>query len=83
MRGEIIVADLTELDADPSAGANIRRLVVTLRIGADQRGLRARLGRNPDGNMPIVVMVVGAHCKDALAGEKRRLAMRHLLARIR
>ena len=74
---------MIEFNSDPSARSDVRRFVVAFRIGMDQRGLRAGLGRYPDCDVPVVVMIVRKHRKYTLAGEKCRLAVRQLLARLR
>jgi len=71
-----------EADADPAAASDVRRVVDVLRLGFDERLLRA-FRRVADGrDVAVVVMVVREPREDAAAGEPGRLSMGEFFRRI-
>src|SRR5262249_28333822 len=75
MRGEFIIRNMIQVNSDPSAHADVRRFEELLRLCFDQHGLNAERRRTPDGDAPVVVMIIGEHCEDFLADEESRFAM--------
>jgi hypothetical protein len=73
---KLFVANLLKLDADPAAHSNIGRTKEFFRFGLDQGRLKARRRRNPNGNVAIVVVVIGEHCVDFFRDEKSGFAVR-------
>ena len=69
-----LIANTIYSDADPTAGTEILRLEVSSRIVFDERRLQALRGRNPHGQMSIVVMIVRENGKHAFVflHKKRR-----------
>ena len=75
MKSQLFIADARKFDAHPATHTNVRRPVKLLRSAFDQHLLDSDCGRYRDRNVPIVVMVNGAHGKHLLDKE-RRFAMR-------
>src|SRR5687767_652742 len=72
-----IVTDLIEIDADPSARAHVRRLVVGRRSVFNHQGLETVPHRHPQAEMTVLMVVVRKHREHAfvLLDEKRRRPM--------
>lgn len=83
MRCELLVADLTQLDADPALYSHVGRAIICGRIRCNQGCLMS--GRRSQGqrNVPIVVVIGGHHREDALFDEESGLAVRQLFERAR
>ena len=56
MRRQRFVGDLIQLDANPSAAADVRRTVVGVRSLVDQGFLQSRRRWQPDRHVPIVMV---------------------------
>jgi hypothetical protein len=76
MEGEFPIADFAELDADPTLYSNVRRFEVLSGRTAKERLLSSGRGGNPDGDVTVVVMIVGEHREDFFIDEERRFSMR-------
>lgn len=79
--GQIRIADLIKLNANPSGTADVWRLEISLGQGFYERSLQTGNGRDPDRYTPIIVMVVGKHSENALLYKEGWLAMRKLFLR--
>ena len=78
MKSQLFIADSIQLDTNPAGYANVRRPVKLLWRAFDQHLLDSYSGRYRDRNMPIVVMVNGAHGKHLL-NEESWFSMREFL----
>src|SRR5262245_41209098 len=76
------ITDLLEFDTDPAVRTDVRWFEVGLGRVLDQCGLKAVGRRHPDGEMPVFMMIVDEHSKDAfiLLYEEGRRPMRQLFA---
>lgn len=81
MSRQFFVADTPEFNADPAFDADIGGLEEFFRRGMDEGILKSFQRGNPDGDVPIVVVIVGEHYVDFLVDEKRGLAMRDFFGR--
>ncbi len=75
MKSQLFIADARKFDAHPAAHTNVRRPVKFFGRAFDQHFLDSDCGRYRDRNVPIVMMVNGAHGKHLLDKE-RWFAMR-------
>src|SRR5574341_1531447 len=76
MGGEFMILDAIQKNSYPTAHADIRRPEKLLRFRFDQRSLHAERRRTPDGDPPVVVVIVGEHRKDLLTDKESRFAVR-------
>jgi hypothetical protein len=83
MLAKLLVVDFGKLYSDPSGNTHIGRTKIDLWRGFDERLLQTRFGGNPDGDAPVVVVIVGKHCEDAFSHEKRWLAVRKFFGDVR
>src|SRR6267142_4812842 len=77
MKSQLRVADARKFDTHPATYTHVRWPVKLFRVSFDQHLLASDCGRYRERNVPIVVMVNGAHRKHPLDKE-RRFAMREL-----
>jgi len=63
MRLEFFVADVFEFDSDPALDADVRRPVINLRRFLYEGLLQPGRRGNPDGDVSVVVMIVGDMAK--------------------
>src|SRR3712207_4341923 len=77
---QCIVANASQLDANPAARSDVRRLEIRRRLLLDQRRLKTLPYGQPHREMTIPVMVVREHREHTfvLLDEKRGRAVRHL-----
>ena len=83
VQSQLFIADAFELDANPTAHANVGRPVKFFRRRFDQRLLDTNRRRDHNRDVPVLVMIVGAHGEDFFADEESRLAMRKFLGGFR
>src|SRR6266480_138300 len=81
MKQQLFVVHRGKLNPNPPAHANIGGSVKLLWAGFDQGGLYSDRRGQQYSNMPIVVMIVGTHCKDFFADEEGWFAMRKFFHR--
>jgi len=79
---ELLVVDLIELDADPSAYAYVRRQVELFGLALDEARLGTGRNREPNGDVSVVVVIVDEHCIDFFLHEKRRFPVGEFLGRV-
>jgi len=77
--GEFVVRDLIEFDSDPSADAYVGGLEECGRRVVDEGLLGAGSGRNPHGDVPVVMVVIGEHGEDLVAYEESGLSVGEFL----
>ena len=77
--GEVFVADLVEFDGYPALDADVGWAEVSFWVALDERGLGTGFGWNVDGNVTVVMVIVGEHAEDFFASEESGLAVRELL----
>jgi len=75
VKTEVIIADLSEFDADPTAMAHIRWIEKSFGVGLDEGRLDARQGGKINGNMTIVVVIVDEHDEYSSVDEKGGFAV--------
>ena len=75
MESQFLIADVWEFNAYPAGAANIGRPVKFIWARFDQGRLNANGGWDHYGNVPIVVMIDGAHSKDLLTNEEGGFAV--------
>jgi hypothetical protein len=73
--GEFIVVDAIEFDTDPPAPADVRRFEEFGGRATDESLLVAGCGRDPDGDVSIVMVVVGEHREDLVVNEEGGFAV--------
>jgi hypothetical protein len=77
MEGQLLIADFAKFDADPTSYSNVGRLeVLSERTAAKERLLGSGRRGDPDGDVSVVMMIVGEHSEDLFIDEKRRFAVR-------
>ena len=82
MEGQIVIVHAVEFDAYPSAHANVRWQEEPLRLSSEQHWLHSLWYRYPDGNVPIIVMIVGEHDVNLLSHKESRLAVGKFFRRL-
>ena len=82
VKGQLFIADAIELDADPAGATDVRRPVELVRRAFDQHGLDAGRRRGHHRDVPVVVMIERTRCKDLLANEEGRFAVREPFCRL-
>jgi len=68
--GEFVIVDLIEFDADPTADANVRWSEESVGRVTDEGLLGAWSDGKPDGDVSVVMMVVGEHGEDLVVYEE-------------
>lgn len=80
MEGEVFIADPAEFNANPTPMADIGRSEEGIGVVFDEDGLETGRDGQPDGNVTIIMVVVGEHDKDLLLDEEGWFAVRELFA---
>ena len=75
MDSQVFVVDLGEFDADPAVDSDVGWAEVGLGVAVDESGLGSGLGGDPDRDVAALVVVVGEHAEDFLAGEEGGFAV--------
>lgn len=79
---QVRVADVSEFDTHPTAKAHVRWIEKGGGIGFDERRLHPGRNGQPDGDMTILVVVVGEHDKHFVVDKKGGFAVRNFFARV-